>query len=117
MFALSASGLAVPRGFAGGGGPLYIEAFPTSPADPQPVQRSVADPAGAAAGREVGRGHVEEPAGPEQPGLGEGRAAVQASAVAGSGGDGVVPVGDDHAGRVPGQALLSIGWTSDVVKS
>ena len=33
MFALSASGFAVPRGFAGGGGggSLYIEAFPTSP--------------------------------------------------------------------------------------
>src|ERR1700750_2101059 len=35
MFALSASGLAIPRGFAGGGGGgggrLYLEAFPTSP--------------------------------------------------------------------------------------
>jgi FtsP/CotA-like multicopper oxidase with cupredoxin domain len=33
MFALTASGFAVPRGFAGGGGggSLYIEAFPTSP--------------------------------------------------------------------------------------
>jgi FtsP/CotA-like multicopper oxidase with cupredoxin domain len=34
MFALAASGLAVPRGFAGGGGgggPVYVEAFPTSP--------------------------------------------------------------------------------------
>jgi FtsP/CotA-like multicopper oxidase with cupredoxin domain len=36
MFALAASGLAVPKGFAGGGGgggggPLYLEAFPTSP--------------------------------------------------------------------------------------
>ena len=35
MFMLSAGGLAVPRGFAGGGsgggGSLYIEAFPTSP--------------------------------------------------------------------------------------
>src|SRR4051812_11825153 len=35
MFALSASGLAIPRGFAsgggGGGGSVYIEAFPTSP--------------------------------------------------------------------------------------
>src|SRR3954462_14472866 len=33
MFALTASGLAVPRGFAGGGGggSIYLEAFPTSP--------------------------------------------------------------------------------------
>src|ERR1700750_2559656 len=32
MFMLSAGGLAVPRGIAGGGGgSLYIEAFPTSP--------------------------------------------------------------------------------------
>jgi FtsP/CotA-like multicopper oxidase with cupredoxin domain len=34
MFALTASGFAVPRGFAGGGGgggSLYLEAFPTSP--------------------------------------------------------------------------------------
>src|SRR3954452_8338392 len=34
MFALTASGFAVPRGIAGGGGgggKLYIEAFPTSP--------------------------------------------------------------------------------------
>jgi FtsP/CotA-like multicopper oxidase with cupredoxin domain len=34
LFALSASGLAVPRGFAGGGGgggSVYLEAFPTSP--------------------------------------------------------------------------------------
>jgi FtsP/CotA-like multicopper oxidase with cupredoxin domain len=33
VFALTASGFAVPRGFAGstGGGSLYIEAFPTSP--------------------------------------------------------------------------------------
>jgi FtsP/CotA-like multicopper oxidase with cupredoxin domain len=33
MFALSASGLAIPRGFAGGGGggSVYLEAFPTSP--------------------------------------------------------------------------------------
>jgi len=33
MFAISAGGLAVPRGLAGGGGggKLYIEAFPTSP--------------------------------------------------------------------------------------
>ena len=32
MFALTASGLGVPRGFAGGGGgSVYIEAFPTSP--------------------------------------------------------------------------------------
>jgi FtsP/CotA-like multicopper oxidase with cupredoxin domain len=33
LFALSASGLAVPKGFAGGGGggSVYLEAFPTSP--------------------------------------------------------------------------------------
>src|SRR4051794_36740866 len=31
MFALSASGLAVPRAFGGGGGSVYLEAFPTSP--------------------------------------------------------------------------------------
>ena len=35
MFALSAGGLAIPRGFAGGGsggsGNVFIEAFPTSP--------------------------------------------------------------------------------------
>src|SRR3954464_15713642 len=34
VFALTASGFAVPRGFAGGsggGGSLYLEAFPTSP--------------------------------------------------------------------------------------
>ena len=33
LFALSAAGLAVPRGFAGGGGggSVYLEAFPTSP--------------------------------------------------------------------------------------
>jgi FtsP/CotA-like multicopper oxidase with cupredoxin domain len=31
VFALTASGLAVPRGFSSGGGPVYIEAFPTSP--------------------------------------------------------------------------------------
>src|SRR4051812_26349395 len=45
MFALSASGLAIPRGFAGGaaGGSIYLEAFPTSPLilrpfnDPLPI--------------------------------------------------------------------------------
>src|SRR3954454_2892749 len=31
MFALTASGLAVPRGLAKGGGGIYLEAFPTSP--------------------------------------------------------------------------------------
>jgi FtsP/CotA-like multicopper oxidase with cupredoxin domain len=32
MFMIGAGGLAIPKGFAGGGGgPLYIEAFPTSP--------------------------------------------------------------------------------------
>src|SRR4051812_43488259 len=34
LFALTASGLTVPKGFAGGGGgggSVYIEAFPTSP--------------------------------------------------------------------------------------
>ena len=31
VFALTASGFAVPRGFGSGGGSLYIEAFPTSP--------------------------------------------------------------------------------------
>jgi hypothetical protein len=37
LFALTASGFAVPRGFAGGGGSLYIEAFPTSPLVLNPV--------------------------------------------------------------------------------
>lgn len=47
MFALTASGLAVPRGF-GKGGSLYIEAFPTSPLilspfnDALPVPRALA---------------------------------------------------------------------------
>jgi FtsP/CotA-like multicopper oxidase with cupredoxin domain len=31
LFALTASGFAVPRGFGSGGGSLYLEAFPTSP--------------------------------------------------------------------------------------
>jgi FtsP/CotA-like multicopper oxidase with cupredoxin domain len=31
LFALTASGFAVPRGFSSGGGSLYLEAFPTSP--------------------------------------------------------------------------------------
>src|SRR5215212_120040 len=31
LFALTASGFAVPRGFGSGGGSVYIEAFPTSP--------------------------------------------------------------------------------------
>jgi FtsP/CotA-like multicopper oxidase with cupredoxin domain len=47
MFALTASGLAVPRGF-GAGGNLYIEAFPTSPLilspfnDPLPIPTALA---------------------------------------------------------------------------
>src|SRR4051794_39269083 len=48
MFALTASGLAVPRGFAGGGGgSIYIEAFPTSPLivspfnDPLPIPQAL----------------------------------------------------------------------------
>jgi FtsP/CotA-like multicopper oxidase with cupredoxin domain len=49
MFALTASGLAVPRGFAshGGGGSVYLEAFPTSPLivspfnDPLPIPRAM----------------------------------------------------------------------------
>src|SRR5689334_23473238 len=31
VFALTSWGLAVPRGLAGGSGPIYLEAFPTSP--------------------------------------------------------------------------------------
>src|SRR5919199_3825729 len=49
MFALTASGLAVPRGGAGGGaGSLFIEAFPTSPLilspfnEPLPVPKALA---------------------------------------------------------------------------
>src|SRR6478672_6914165 len=52
MFMLSAGGLAVPRGFAGGGsgggGSLYIEAFPTSPlilkpfSDPMNIPKAMA---------------------------------------------------------------------------
>jgi FtsP/CotA-like multicopper oxidase with cupredoxin domain len=43
LFALSASGLAVPKGFArggggGGGGSVYLEAFPTSPLILKPFQ-------------------------------------------------------------------------------
>jgi hypothetical protein len=34
MFALTASGFAIPKGFAGGGGSLYLEACPTSPLIP-----------------------------------------------------------------------------------
>src|SRR5919109_2714307 len=56
MFALTASGFAVPRGFAGGGsgsGSLYVEAFPTSPliltpfTDQLPIPQALrpADPA------------------------------------------------------------------------
>src|ERR671926_1888179 len=48
MFALTASGLAVPRGFAGGGGgSIYLEAFPTSPLilspfnDPLPIPKAL----------------------------------------------------------------------------
>ena len=48
MFALTASGLAVPRGFAGGGGGnVFLEAFPTSPLitkpfnDPLNIPRAV----------------------------------------------------------------------------
>ena len=53
MFALTASGLAVPRGF-GKGGSLYIEAFPTSPLilspfnDALPVPTAVEPVVGAA---------------------------------------------------------------------
>ena len=49
VFALTASGLAVPRGLASGGGGIYIEAFPTSPLILQAVQRPAHDPEGAAA--------------------------------------------------------------------
>src|SRR3954449_5742724 len=49
MFALTASGLAVPRGFSsGGGGSIFIEAFPTSPLilspfnDPLPIPKALA---------------------------------------------------------------------------
>ena len=49
VFALTASGLAVPRGFgSGGGGSVYIEAFPTSPLilspfnDPLPIPKAMA---------------------------------------------------------------------------
>ena len=49
MFALTASGLAVPRGVAGGGaGALFIEAFPTSPLivkpfdEPLPIPQAMA---------------------------------------------------------------------------
>jgi FtsP/CotA-like multicopper oxidase with cupredoxin domain len=50
VFALTASGLAVPRGFGkgGGGGSIYIEAFPTSPLilspfnDPLPIPEPMA---------------------------------------------------------------------------
>src|SRR4051812_18448283 len=55
MFALTASGFAVPRGFGsgGGGGSLYLEAFPTSPliltpfTDELPIPQALrpADPA------------------------------------------------------------------------
>jgi FtsP/CotA-like multicopper oxidase with cupredoxin domain len=49
LFALTASGLAVPRGFAGGGGSgsVYLEAFPTSPLilspfnDPLPIPKAL----------------------------------------------------------------------------
>ena len=54
MFMLSAGGLAIPRGFAkggtsgGGGGSVYIEAFPTSPlilkpfSDELPIPKALA---------------------------------------------------------------------------
>ncbi len=48
LFALSASGLAVPRGLASGGGNIYLEAFPTSPLilrpfnDPLPIPSALA---------------------------------------------------------------------------
>jgi FtsP/CotA-like multicopper oxidase with cupredoxin domain len=48
MFALAASGLAVPRGLGAGGGGLYIEAFPTSPLilrpfdEPLPIPKALA---------------------------------------------------------------------------
>jgi FtsP/CotA-like multicopper oxidase with cupredoxin domain len=53
MFALTASGFAIPKGFAGGGGSLYLEAFPTSPlilspfSDPLKIPKALrpADPA------------------------------------------------------------------------
>jgi FtsP/CotA-like multicopper oxidase with cupredoxin domain len=45
LFALTASGFAVPRGFAGGGGgSVYIEAFPTSPLILNPFQQEVTIP-------------------------------------------------------------------------
>jgi FtsP/CotA-like multicopper oxidase with cupredoxin domain len=46
VFALSASGLAIPKGFAGGGGggSLYIEAFPTSPLILKPFQDALPVP-------------------------------------------------------------------------
>jgi FtsP/CotA-like multicopper oxidase with cupredoxin domain len=46
MFALSASGLAVPRGFAGGGGggSVYLEAFPTSPLILKPFEDKLVIP-------------------------------------------------------------------------
>src|SRR3954469_9105601 len=48
MFALTASGLAVTRGFGAGSGNLYLEAFPTSPLilspfnDPLPIPKALA---------------------------------------------------------------------------
>jgi FtsP/CotA-like multicopper oxidase with cupredoxin domain len=47
MFALTASGLAVPRGVAGGGGgggSVYLEAFPTSPLITKPFNDALAVP-------------------------------------------------------------------------
>jgi FtsP/CotA-like multicopper oxidase with cupredoxin domain len=45
MFALTASGLAVPRGFgSGGGGSVFIEAFPTSPLILSPFNESLPIP-------------------------------------------------------------------------
>jgi hypothetical protein len=69
---------------------------PDQPVDPQSVQRAAADPQGAGAGRQVGGGRVGESARAGQPGLREGRRAVQASAVA----------GDRAGGRLPASAGL-----------
>src|SRR4051794_837864 len=48
LFALTASGLAVPRAFGGGGGNIYIEAFPTSPLILRPFNDPLTIPQAAA---------------------------------------------------------------------
>ena len=77
MFMLTASGLAVPSGFAkggGGGGGLYIEAFPTSPLILSPFNDPLTIPKAAGPDRRSRTStRWSSPPGPDNQDFGQGR--------------------------------------------